>query len=111
MHYSPINTYFCSTSCPRFLEYLDRQWNGEAKTTAPGAPRSLLSLSSLEETLRKVYRLFKDGKFGDAHKAVRQILHSIPLLVVETRREVDEVKELLTIARCVFLTCLTTHGR
>lgn len=48
-----------------------------------------------------MYRLFKDGKFGDAHKAVRQILHSIPLLVVETRREVDEVKELLTIARCV----------
>lgn len=59
-----------------------------------------------------MYRLFKDGKFGDAHKAVRLILHSIPLLVVETRREVDEVKELLTIARCVvcfFLMIMTTR--
>jgi len=39
------------------------------------------------------------GSSADALKVFKTILHTIPLLVVETRREVDEVKELLGIAK------------
>lgn len=38
------------------------------------------------------------------------MLRLIPLTVVETRREVDELKELLTIARCAWV-CLIFDQR
>jgi len=67
---------------------------------APAAsPALLYSLSSLEETLKRAYKLVTEGKFTDALKLFTQLLTTIPLVVVETRKEVDDVKELLTIAR------------
>ena len=41
-----------------------------------------------------------EGKFSEALRQVNGILWAIPLTVVESRREVDDVKELLSIAKC-----------
>jgi hypothetical protein len=59
----------------------------------------VFSLAALEEDLKKAYRSVTDGKFGDALTRFTAILHTIPLMVVDTRKEVDDVKELLAIAK------------
>ena len=53
----------------------------------------------MSESLKKAYKLFTDGKFSNALQAFNQMLWTIPLVVVATRKEVDEVKELITICR------------
>jgi Coatomer (COPI) alpha subunit C-terminus len=58
------------------------------------------NLTGLEDLLKKGYRSVTEGKFNDALSRFNAILHIIPLLVVDTRREVDDVKELLGIAKC-----------
>ena len=40
-----------------------------------------------------------DGKFQEAKDGFQNILVTLPLVSVETRRQVDEVKELVSIAR------------
>lgn len=57
------------------------------------------SLVQLEEQLKKAYRAVTEGKFGDGLLRFTALLHTIPLLVVETRKEVDDVKELIAIAK------------
>ena len=57
------------------------------------------SLDGVSESLKKAYKLFTDGKFSNALQAFNQMLWTIPLVVVATRKEVDEVKELITICR------------
>lgn len=58
------------------------------------------SLDGVSESLKKAYKLFTDGKFSNALQAFNQMLWTIPLVVVSSRKEVDEVKELITICRC-----------
>ena len=57
------------------------------------------SLDGVSESLKKAYKLFTDGKFSAALQAFNQMLWTIPLVVVASRQEVDEVKELITICR------------
>ena len=47
-----------------------------------------------------MYKAVTDGKFGEALRQVNTILAIIPLTVVNTRHEVDELKEVISIARC-----------
>lgn len=71
------------------------------QTTLPYRVRlQVYTLAGLEDMLKKGYRSVTEGKFNDALSRFNAILHIIPLLVVETRREVDDVKELLGIAKC-----------
>jgi len=78
---------------------LNRGWDPEAESQNLCAPALPLTLPMQEERLVKAYRLVTEGKFADALLAFDEILHSIPLLVVDSRKEADEVKELLSIAR------------
>ena len=61
----------------------------------------------MSESLKKAYKLFTDGKFSNALQAFNQMLWTIPLVVVSSRKEVDEVKELITI--CRFATSAPEH--
>lgn len=61
------------------------------------------TLGYFEERLKRVYSAFTEGKFTDALRTTNAVLHTIPLLVVATRKEVDEVKDLISIARSVEL--------
>ena len=71
------------------------------------------SLNGLEARLKNgVYKAMTDGRFSEGLRQVNALLHLVPLTVVETRREVDELKELLTIARCALAAqATTTLGR
>lgn len=53
----------------------------------------------MEEKLRTGYKLTTAGKLSEALRTFTNILHTIPLIVVDTRREVDEVKELIIIVK------------
>ena len=59
----------------------------------------IYSLDRLDERLAAMYKSVTEGKFTDALRQVNAILHIIPLTVVDSRRGVDELKELLSIAR------------
>ncbi|RXH86914.1 hypothetical protein DVH24_022187 [Malus domestica] len=45
------------------------------------------------------YKATTQGKFADALRLLLGILHTIPVIVVDSRREVDEVKELIIIVK------------
>ena len=64
------------------------------------------TLSTLEERLKGMYRSVTDGKFSEALRQVNAILAIIPLTMVATRHEVDELKELISIAR----SALSSHS-
>lgn len=76
-----------------------RGWTPESPVGPPPTPSLFLSLPQLEEQLKGAYKLTTDGKFSDALRLFQGILHSVTLLVVETRKEVDDVRELITVAR------------
>ena len=59
----------------------------------------VFTLSSLADRLKGVYKAMTEGKFAEGLRQVNVLLLLIPLTVVDTRREADELKELLTIAR------------
>ncbi|KAG1674856.1 hypothetical protein FOA52_015244 [Chlamydomonas sp. UWO 241] len=109
--FEPLRPYFtdlaaashCSLpgmpGAPSFVCHLDRAFNGDAATNPPTAPALLYTLKQLEESLKAAYKLVTEGKFTDALKAFTRMLHVIPLTVVDTRKEVDEIKELLVVCR------------
>ena len=73
-----------------------------AQDSAPGAntlPAVPFTLTALVDFLKAGYRYFHKGKFDDARKSFDSIVHSIPLVVVDTRSEEMEVKQLLDICR------------
>ena len=78
---------------------LSRNWDSSDPIGQVKPPNLLGTLPILEEKLKQAYRKVTEGKFSDALNLFVNIIHSITLLSVETRREVDEVKELLAIAR------------
>lgn len=84
---------------PSLMVALDRAWDPDAGTQEPSAPALVFTLSSLEDQLGRAYRMVTEGKFADALRAFNAILHVIPLVVVDSRKEADEVRELLAIAK------------
>lgn len=58
-----------------------------------------LVFSQLEEKLKSAYKATTLGKLAEALRLFTTILHTIPLIVVESRREVDEVKEFILIVK------------
>ena len=82
----------------KLYRYLQRN----AQDSAPGAntlPAVPFTLTALVDFLKAGYRYFHKGKFDDARKSFDSIVHSIPLVVVDTRSEEMEVKQLLDICR------------
>ncbi|CAM6027816.1 unnamed protein product [Sphagnum balticum] len=76
-----------------------RGWSETASPNVRGLPALVYKLSSLEEKLKVAYKTTTEGKFTEALRLFINILHIIPVVVVDSRKEVDEVKELLGIAK------------
>ncbi|KAI4318640.1 hypothetical protein MLD38_032316 [Melastoma candidum] len=87
------------SSAPVVSLAIERGWNESASPNVRGLPALIINFSQLDEKLKAGYRATTSGKFSEALRLFLSILHSIPLIVVESRREVDEVKELITIAK------------
>jgi len=62
-------------------------------------PASTFLLSDTVDNLKIGYRHFQKGNFSQAKESFISILLSIPLIVVDTRSAVNEVKELVEISR------------
>mmetsp|Transcript_1815 Transcript_1815/g.6642 ORF Transcript_1815/g.6642 Transcript_1815/m.6642 type:complete len:1252 (+) Transcript_1815:70-3825(+) len=92
--------YVALAGTPPLEAILGRGWSADSPAGgAPLPPAPLTTLPQLEEALRKAYKTTTDGKFTEALRQFTAMLHAIPLLVVETRKEVDDAKELLNIVR------------
>ncbi|XP_010271512.1 PREDICTED: coatomer subunit alpha-1-like [Nelumbo nucifera] len=87
------------SSAPVISLALEGGWNESVSPNVRGPPALVFNFSQLEEKLKAGYKATTSGKFTEALRLFLNILHTIPLIVVESRREVDEVKELIIIAK------------
>ncbi|KAK6115282.1 hypothetical protein DH2020_007551 [Rehmannia glutinosa] len=87
------------TSAPVISVAVERGWSESASPNVRGPPALIFNFSQLEERLKAGYKATTAGKLSEALRHFLAILHTIPLIVVETRREVDEVKELIVIVK------------
>ncbi|KAF2301912.1 hypothetical protein GH714_030350 [Hevea brasiliensis] len=87
------------SSTPVISLAVERGWNESASPNVRGPPALVFNFSQLEEKLKAGYKATTTGKFTEALRLFLSILHTIPLIVVESRREVDEVKELNVIVK------------
>ena len=62
-------------------------------------PRIFAKMKHLREGVRMGYRYFEAGKFNDSKDTFLAVLHKIPLVVVDTRSEANEIKEMLDVCR------------
>ncbi|XP_030549540.1 coatomer subunit alpha-2-like [Rhodamnia argentea] len=87
------------SSAPVISLAVERGWSESATPNVRGPPAVIFSFSQMEEKLRAGYRATTAGKFTEALRLFLSVLHTIPLIVVESRRAVDEVKELIVIVK------------
>jgi len=83
-------------STPNFLHPLRNWQEGNVKTSLPAIS---LKLNDLAQKLQVCYQLTTGGKFSEATTKLRQILLSVPLLVVDSKQEVLEAQQLVHICR------------
>ena len=87
------------SSAPVVPIAVERGWTESSSPNVRGPPALPFKLSQLDEKLKAGYKSTTGGKFTDALRTFVNILHTIPLIVVESRREVDDVKELIVIVK------------
>lgn len=73
--------------------------NWKDATPKSGLPISSLKLSALVQNLQACYQLTTAGKFAEAIEKFQLILLAIPLVIVDTKQEILEAKQLLQICR------------
>ena len=78
---------------------VERGWSESSSPNVRGPPALVFNFSQMEEKLKAGYKATTGGKFTEALRLFLSILYTIPLIVVESRREVDEVKELIIIVK------------
>ncbi|URE07335.1 hypothetical protein MUK42_20287 [Musa troglodytarum] len=94
------HTYLHALSTAPVISFaVEKGWSESASPNVRGPPALVLKFLQMDEKLKAAYRTTTEGKFPDALRQFLNILHTIPLIVVDSRREVDEVKELIEIAR------------
>uniref|UniRef100_A0A0D3BJH5 Uncharacterized protein n=1 Tax=Brassica oleracea var. oleracea TaxID=109376 RepID=A0A0D3BJH5_BRAOL len=87
------------TSSPVVSLAIERGWSESSSPNVRGPPALVYDFSQQEEKLKAGYKATTSGKLTEALRLFLSILHTIPLVVVESRSEVDEVKELVTIVK------------
>ena len=84
---------------PSLSAPLGRGWSADDAPGSVAPPALTASLPILEEKLKLAYKTTTEGKFSEALKLFQGIIHATCVLFVESRREVDETRELVSIAR------------
>ncbi|KAE9447286.1 hypothetical protein C3L33_20790, partial [Rhododendron williamsianum] len=87
------------SSAPVLSLAVERGWSESSSPNVRGPPALVFNFSQLEEKLKSAYKATTAGKLAEALRLFTSILHTIPLIVVESRREVDEVKEFIIIVK------------
>ncbi|XP_062209518.1 coatomer subunit alpha-3-like [Phragmites australis] len=86
-------------SAPVVSVAIEKGWTESASPNVRGPPALVFTFSQMDGKLKAAYKATTEGKFPEALRQFLNILHIIPLLIVDSRREVDEVKELIEIVR------------
>lgn len=73
--------------------------DADKKVGAHAMPAICLKTASLLESLKQAYRAFTGAQFSDCMADLDKILHTIPLVVVPTKSEVNDIKELIDVCR------------
>ncbi|VDM97379.1 unnamed protein product [Thelazia callipaeda] len=89
--------YECLPSAGSNFVYLLRNWQDASGRT--GLPAVGLHLGDLAARLQNCYQLTTSGKFGEAVEKLRQLLLSVPLLIVDSKQEMAEARQLIDICR------------
>jgi coatomer protein complex subunit alpha (xenin) len=109
VNFAPLRAHFLSVyggahgalptlpSLPSLDVGLTRNPVDAAPPGAASLPASVVSLTILVERLKQVYKAFHGGKFSEAQEHLDWLLSAIPMVVVSTRQDANEVKELLGI--------------
>ena len=82
---------------PNMSMPLGRGWNSRVTGVLP--PMMICHLEILQDRLKNAFKLTTEGKFAEALKVFVGIIHSITLLSVEDPRDVEQVEQLLKVAR------------
>eukprot|EP01125_Pyxidicula_operculata_P014109 TRINITY_DN4687_c0_g1_i1.p1 TRINITY_DN4687_c0_g1~~TRINITY_DN4687_c0_g1_i1.p1 ORF type:complete len:1292 (-),score=383.08 TRINITY_DN4687_c0_g1_i1:315-4190(-) len=89
-------------SLPSLSVYLERPTtveDGDRSSSNVGFPRLCITLQSQIEKLSNAYRAVTNGQFTEAKVLFESILHSIPLVVAQSRSEANEMKEIVGICK------------
>jgi len=99
-----LQTYATSRTCysalpglPPMFAYPKRNWRDAGNKS--GLPHIGLTLATVAKRLQEAYALTTQGKFDDAIKRFRELLLSVPLLVVDTKQEISEAQQLIVVCR------------
>lgn len=82
---------------PNMSMPLGRGWNSRVTGVLP--PMMICNPEILQDRLKSAFKLTTEGKFAEALKVFVGIIHSITLLSVEDPRDVEQVEQLLKVAR------------
>lgn len=74
-----------------------------------GLPLQAFTLPMALASLKQAYAYFRGGKFADAANTFKDILLMVPMIVVESRVEAQQVKELVETAR-EYITAIRIKG-
>ncbi|PKU78733.1 coatomer subunit alpha-3-like [Dendrobium catenatum] len=98
--YTGSHTYLPAfAAAPVISIAVEKGWTESTSPNVRSPPSLVFKFSQLDEKLKAAYRATTEGKFPEALRLFLNILHIIPIIVVDSRREVDEVKELIEIAK------------
>lgn len=96
--YSRSRTAFVALPCLMpLMGYPHRNWRDAG--IKGGLPAVGLKLNDQVQRLQACYQLTTSGKFQEAIEKFRSLMLSIPLLVVDTKQDIAEAQQLLSICR------------
>merc|ERR1739838_752324 len=89
--------YLAMPSLPPMFGHPNRNWR-EAGAKG-GLPKIGLTIAALAAQVQEAYRLTTRGNFQEAIQKFRELLLSVPLLVVDTKAEINEAQQMIGICR------------
>lgn len=96
-HLGSKTSYTCLPNMGPLGAYPNRNW--KEMNVKNCHPTLAFKLNDLVQALQSCYQLTTTGKFTEAIEKLQHIILCIPLLVVESRQEIAEAQQLLTICR------------
>lgn len=108
VNFAPLKPYFmtvfqasraylsCNSGVPPLELLINRGWQEDVKKALPHSP---LNLSHVISKLQEGYQVTTTGKFNESLLIFKNILFQIIFTIAGKRQELDEIEQLLTVAR------------
>ena len=97
MHVGSKTSFVAMPGLPPLFCYPHRNYKDAG--ARGGLPQNSLKLTDLVNNLQDAYKLITQGKFEEAILKFRKTLLSVPLLVLDTKQQIQEAQQLISIAK------------